>query len=86
MKDWRSAPDGDIVCYCKGVSKASIVTAIESGNNSLDMIRKSTDACTGGNCKELNPSGKCCSPDIIELINIYSGNGGSDKSCCSCCS
>ncbi len=28
---------------------------------------------TGSSCKELNPSGECCSKDIKNLIKLYSG-------------
>ena len=69
--DWKNASNKEIVCYCQNVDKETIVTAIKSGDITLDMIRKSTTACSGGNCKELNPSGKCCSKDIQELINLY---------------
>lgn len=72
MKDWKNADDSHIVCYCHNINKGTIVTAIKSGNNTLPKIKESTTACLGGNCKELNPSGKCCSSDILELIKIYS--------------
>ncbi|MCK5133329.1 MAG: (2Fe-2S)-binding protein [Candidatus Sabulitectum sp.] len=75
-----------IICYCTTTDKGTIVQAISNGNISLEMIKESTNACTGNQCKELNPSGKCCSSDIHELIRIYGEVDNTDKKCCSCCS
>lgn len=47
-----------IICYCSNVTKGQIIESIKNGANSLDDIRKTTSACTNGNCKELNPTGK----------------------------
>ena len=59
------------VCYCIGVDEATIVKAIQSGDTTLSEIKKSTKACTGTECKEKNPSGKCCSKDIKALIALH---------------
>ncbi|WP_155816658.1 (2Fe-2S)-binding protein [Sphaerochaeta pleomorpha] len=83
--DWKTAPGTEMVCYCKQVDKGTIVSAIERGNDSLAKIQEATKACTGGNCKVLNPSHSCCSPDILELIRIYSSKVKKEESCC-CCS
>ncbi len=87
---WKNQSDDQIVCYCIKVSKETIVAAIKNGCNSISKIQKATSACTGNRCKELNPSGKCCSVDIKALIQIYSEKEVSDKesSCCGggCCS
>lgn len=66
--DWKTAPSSQIVCYCLNITKGEIVNSIRSGCTTLDQIKESTKACTGKRCKELNPSGKCCSGDIIELL------------------
>ena len=71
MKDWKNASDTETVCYCIGVNKKTIVDAIAAGNLSLSRIKESTGACTGSDCKNSNPSGKCCSIDIYELIRLY---------------
>ena len=34
-------------------------------------IQEQTKAGVGGRCKELNPRGRCCHPDIKELLEIY---------------
>ena len=66
-----SMPDAQIICYCKGITKAAIVQAVGDGARTLDDIRRMTTACTGGECKTKNPSGRCCSGDIQELITVY---------------
>jgi len=68
------------ICYCKNVSVAEILDAINNGAKSPNDILEKTGACTGNQCKELNPSGKCCSADIEKLLNISNTSRG-----CSCC-
>ena len=80
--DWKNAPDETIVCYCANVNKQTIVSAIQSGADSIKKIRQMTGAGGGNRCKELNPSGRCCHGDIIELLHIY-GDGGCMS--CDCC-
>jgi len=60
------------LCYCIKVDEATIVNAIKNGANSLKKVKEMTKACTGNECAELNPSGKCCSKDIKILISKYS--------------
>jgi bacterioferritin-associated ferredoxin len=69
-----------IICYCKNVSEAEILNAINNGAKSLKDIQDKTGACTGNQCKGLNPSGKCCSEDIERILNISNSSKG-----CSCC-
>jgi NAD(P)H-nitrite reductase large subunit len=58
----------EIICYCKQVSKSEIEKAIADGAKTLKDIQEMTGACTGNQCKELNPSGKCCFIEINELL------------------
>lgn len=60
-----------IICYCSNVSKKEIVDAILSGAKSLDDIRRITKACTVGRCKELSPTKRCCSPEIMKILEEY---------------
>ena len=69
-----------IVCYCKNISEATIVEAINNGANSLNAVKEATGACTGNDCKTQNPTGKCCSTDITKLLNA-----SGDNTSCSCC-
>ncbi|MCF6357785.1 MAG: (2Fe-2S)-binding protein [Draconibacterium sp.] len=54
----------NIICYCKNITEVEIKDAISKGATTLKDIQKQTRACTGNQCAELNPSGKCCSADI----------------------
>lgn len=59
-----------LICYCNKVSEQEIKDAIVKAAKTLKDIQTMTKACTGGNCAELNPSGKCCSADIKTLLRI----------------
>ena len=61
--------ENEIICYCSNVSKGKILEAIANGAKSLQDIRNMTGACTLGKCKELSPTKKCCSTNIIKIIN-----------------
>ena len=60
-----------IVCYCIEIDEKTIVEAIENGADTLSKVKETTKACTGDECAVKNPSGKCCSKDIKELIKRY---------------
>ena len=59
----------EIICYCSNVSIGEIIEAIGKGAKSLQDIRDMTGACTLGKCKELSPTKKCCSANIIKILN-----------------
>lgn len=61
----------EIICYCSKVTKDEIIAAIANGAKTLEDIRKATGACTVGKCKQLNPQKRCCSPDIVKLIDEH---------------
>jgi len=67
-EDIREAPIEETVCWCSGVTKKTILAAIGNGARTLDDIRQMTGACTVGKCKELSPRGRCCSREIVTLI------------------
>ena len=58
-----------VICYCSSISQEKILTAIKNGAKSLQDIRNVTGACTLGKCKELSPTKKCCSANIIKILN-----------------
>ena len=74
-------PD-NMICYCRQVTQKEIEAAVKLGARTLSAIQESTGACTGNQCKELNPSGKCCSGDINRLLK----NGTSESVKHGCCS
>ncbi len=60
--------EDDIICYCSGVGRRAILSALDQGAKTLQDIRESTGACTQGRCGELSPRKRCCSREILELI------------------
>ena len=71
------------ICYCKDVKKSKIINAINEGAKSLKDIKNMTKACTGNQCKELNPKGRCCLVDVIEILK-ESNLTDTVENCCSC--
>jgi len=65
------------------ITQKKVINSIKNDNITLKDIKIDTKACTGTECKEKNPSGKCCSKDIKELIKIYGNN--IDNITCICC-
>jgi bacterioferritin-associated ferredoxin len=59
------------VCYCSGIGRRQIIAAIKDGAKTLQQIRDATGACTVGNCIRMNPQKRCCSRDIIKMIEEY---------------
>tara|TARA_R110000868_G_scaffold132380_2_gene343111 strand:- start:40211 stop:40420 length:210 start_codon:yes stop_codon:yes gene_type:complete len=67
--------DTELICFCFNYSKLEFEKAIKEGREDLiieDIKAKIKDP--GCSCKTLNPSGKCCLPDIAKFIKT--------KSCC----
>jgi NAD(P)H-nitrite reductase large subunit len=62
------APDSEIVCWCSRVTKGTILAAKRQGATNLGEIRTATSACTVGDCKRQSPRGRCCSREIIKLL------------------
>ncbi len=73
----------EIICYCNNVTKVEIEAAIFKGARTLKDIQEVTGACTGNQCKEKNPKGRCCSVEINALLNKM---GKDQPPKCSCCS
>jgi len=67
-----------IICYCSNVSEQTIKAVIAKGARSLKAIQQQTGACIGDRCKELNPSGECCSKEIQKMLP------NQDDKCCCC--
>ncbi|QNO13295.1 (2Fe-2S)-binding protein [Alkalicella caledoniensis] len=61
--------ENEIICYCSSVSKGKILEAMANGAKSLQDIRDMTGACTLGKCKELSPTKRCCSCNIVKILN-----------------
>ncbi|MEI7816282.1 MAG: (2Fe-2S)-binding protein [Desulfuromonadales bacterium] len=63
------APLNEPVCWCSKVSKQMILEAIKNGANNIGSIRQTTGACTVGRCKLLSPRERCCSKEILLLLD-----------------
>ena len=59
---------GPTICYCIDIDEETIVKAIKNGADTLSKVKETTSACTGNECKEKNPKGRCCSVEIKQLI------------------
>ncbi len=70
------------ICFCMDVKESTIVKAIRDGARTLAAIQKATKACTGNQCEEKNPKGRCCSGDILALIQREIGNQSNSNTCC----
>lgn len=73
-----------IICYCKGVRKDAIVWALRTGVKTFKEVQTATGAATGTECDVKNPTGKCCSPFVAEIIQEWSGQP-SDAGIENCC-
>jgi len=69
--DVSTLDDNDLICYCIGTDKKTIVTAIKNGATTLKEIKAETNACTGDECATLNPNKRCCSKEIKQLLKLY---------------
>lgn len=89
VMNWNTAPDSEIVCYCRNVTKGEILAALRDieGCNKLDCIMRKTGAGTGSECETKNPRGRCCHMDIQKIIFFASGELAPKKECCGsgCC-
>ena len=72
--NWEKEPNETLVCFCSQINKGTIVAAIENGATDVKTIQDQTQAGVGKRCKELNPRGHCCHPDIKDLLEIYNQN------------
>jgi bacterioferritin-associated ferredoxin len=77
-----SKHSSSLVCYCGRVSRERIVKAIRAGATTLKRVQKATGAGIGDRCKELNPKGTCCIPDIAAIIKEETGTKQAEG--CSC--
>ena len=62
--------DGPMVCACAGVSAGAVIGAISEGANSVENVRKATDA--GGQCGS-------CRPEVAALITRIREKNAADN-------
>ena len=68
--DVTTLDDTDLICYCIGIDKKTIINGIKNGATTLKAIKEQTKACTGSDCKNVNPNKRCCSKEIKQLIAL----------------
>jgi len=67
-----TADTGEFVCYCSKVTEEEIKFFIlEKGASSVEQVLQLTGAMQNSNCKEKNPKGICCYPDIVAVFEKY---------------
>jgi bacterioferritin-associated ferredoxin len=76
------APDDELVCWCAGVSAKAIRDAVKNGARTLEAIRAKTGACIKGDCKNINPRGRCCSVEIVKFLPREEFGKGAGCPCC----
>ena len=67
---YKEGPEPRPICYCLNVLEHKILDEILVNQccTSLEDIKKYTGAHTGKLCHITNPSGRCCGPQVNELI------------------
>jgi NAD(P)H-nitrite reductase large subunit len=80
--DWKSAPDSEIVCYCRNVDKGRILKAIREGASTLKDVMERTSAGNGRDCAIKHPRKICCQMDIKRMLDLYAGKEGNRESGC----
>lgn len=61
--------ENETICYCAGITRKVIINAIVAGAETLSDIQQHTGAGIGGDCKKKSPKGRCCHPDIVDILN-----------------
>lgn len=73
------------ICYCSNLTKEEIEFAVQNGKNSIDEVQEYTNKKITGNCKKMNPTGRCCRNAFIYTIKNKSEiKENSIKECCCC--
>jgi len=68
------ASEDTLVCYCGKVDKKAVLHAIASGHDTLDKLKAVLPICPEDNdCKNNNPSGRCCLPEVNALLHAHGG-------------
>ena len=69
--DWKSAPDEEIVCFCRRVTKGQVLAAIAVGAGTLKDVMERTGAGKGRDCAVKNPRMVCCHMDIRRILDLF---------------
>ncbi len=73
--------DNSLMYNRKRIRGLDIVQAVREGVRTLNDIREKAGARPGGECRLLNPKGRCCSPNIPTILrHERSGSGDAPRS------
>jgi len=79
----KSAGPSAPVCYCLKVTEGQILEEVVAKGccHSLDQVAEATDAFLGKACHIVNPSGRCCGPEVkAAIVKALRLAGFSDES------
>ncbi len=71
--EWETAPDTEVVCYCRNIDKGKILKAIREGASTLKEVMEMTGAGKGRDCAVKNPREVCCHMGIKRILDLYAG-------------
>ena len=80
--EWETAPDNEVVCYCRNIDKGKILKAIREGASTLKEVMERTGAGKGRDCAVKNPRKVCCHMDIKRILDLYAGKKGNREGGC----
>ena len=81
-----NASDDVLVCHCGNVTKGMILAAVANRCSTFPQLREATGVCPdNSDCANNNPSGKCCSPEVMALLKNRTGSAVEEACGCDCC-
>ena len=61
------------ICFCSGITEQEIKKAVISGASTIKEVREFLSKFESDDCKNKNPSGKCCHGLFSKVIKLYQG-------------
>jgi bacterioferritin-associated ferredoxin len=71
---FKDKSDNVPICYCSGLTRGEIKSAVKNGCKSIDDVQNYTGKDITGMCKERNPLGKCCRKVFLKTISDAMNN------------
>jgi len=76
------------ICYCSDITREEIENSVRDGSKTIDDVQNSTKKNITGNCKIMNPTGRCCRNAFLYTIktvidkNCFVSQEEGKKCCC----
>lgn len=80
--EWETAPETEVVWYCRNIDKGKILKAIREGASTLKEVMERTGGGKGRDCAVKNPRKVCCHMDIKRILDLYAGKKGNQEGGC----